>query len=343
MKWLRAHWEIKLISLALAVVVYFFAGSVLRVEREVRVQLAAQHVAGLPPDYRIRSLVPSEFKVVVDGPKNAMWRFDEGSVVPRLLVTPEALIDGEAGFDVTDALLQLPSELRLRQTPIDRVHLAVERVETAVVLLNVTTADFTVLDPGLVVRQVVAENRYVTVRGPAGAIAQLQAGVGVVPVVLRDLSVEQAESTEQVVAIKPDLAAGLNLVGIQEIAATVTVAPVPVERPVALPVRVLASAEALRRYDVELDQREVVVVVRGPSSRIASLMAERDLVAYVDVGEEPTLDVPQSYPVRVLTPRWLSVVGRVQARAVVRLRDADAVVPVVVPDDQMGVWPMATP
>ena len=350
MNWLRDHWEIKLIALFLAVTVYLFTGNLIRLDTMVTIRLLPSHVEGLPDGYQVRSITPHELAVEISGPRNLVNELEVADLRPKLEFNQDNLRDGDQQFDVTAALLQLPPELRLRYVGSERVEVVVDRVVRRSLTLGVNPDDFALTSPGLVVRRVQLDHTHVSVEGPKQLIDALrQAGsLGIEKEVLADVPADLVEPKEFTIPVTVAVGEELAVVTEGAITATVLVEPLPDEMPLNLPVTVLASAEFMEGYRIDLHQQEVALTVTGPRNRLEALRPERDIKAYVDLTGSLTLDIPKAHQVRVEAPAWATV-SSAQVRLTVHARPSSGPAPAppdVSPDDPLmppGVDPPEPP
>ena len=336
LRWFRDHWEIKLIAFIMAVTVYVFTGSLIRVDTMVTVRIENQHVHGLPEDYRVRAISPRDLTVEISGPRNLVAEIDEEAIAARLQFSRGNLDAGRQHFDVTARLLQLPPELRLHYVGSERVEVLVDRVVRRSLNLSVEPEDFVLGTPGLVVRRVQVDHTHVSLEGPKQVIDELRerGSLRIVQEVLTDVPADLTEPREFTVPVNVAIDEELQVLNEGAITATVTVEPVPDERHLTLPVAVLAPMGFMEGYSVELHQQEVALTVTGPRNRLDNLKSERDIRAYVDLSGGLTLDIPKTHPVRVVAPAWATV-SSAQVKLTVRARSGAGQAPP--PTDDPGL------
>ena len=128
MKWLTDRWQVKTLALVLAVVLYFFTGTQITVERSFTVQVEEQDLQGLPADYLVSRLAPREFDITIAGPMAVVSDLSELSIRPLLPISGPGLADGRQEFDLTERLLRLDPQLTLRASNVDRLEAEFSRV-----------------------------------------------------------------------------------------------------------------------------------------------------------------------------------------------------------------------
>lgn len=323
---LFTDWEIRIVALGLAVMVYLFTGNVIEVDQTHTIRIGSQHIVGLSEDYQVQAVSPSEVVVELRGPRNVMEQFDPSELLPRIDFSTRDIQPGDHVFDITARLLQLPPELGLRHSSDGRVRVEIGRMVRVAVPVSVQLEDFSFARVQGVVRTFDLDRTNIEVFGPEDVIARIeqQGGIRIEPTVLN--TGEQTALSEarelRGVPLRLDLPDGVTS-EVSAVTATILVLPKPEERQLSLPLQVLASYEFLSRYRVELHQPEVALTLIGPAQRVRALDPATDLIAYIDLAGEPSLDVPHSRTVRVLAPPWLSV-GPAQARITIRLRSSDS-------------------
>ena len=150
-RWFFDHWEIKLLALVMSVTLYFYTATQARTEYDVVVQIQLAAVVGLDEGRIVTDLSPRKFDIVVDGPV-AVFGEREIQVDP-LLDIDEAVVQGddELSFDVTDRLLRLDPNLRLRSSTVTRITVTTDLVVERNVACVVNVSDIEPPGPGLVV------------------------------------------------------------------------------------------------------------------------------------------------------------------------------------------------
>jgi len=335
---LMDHWEIKVIALLLAVVLYYFTGSLIRVEKTLDVELHPEQVVGLPDLHRVREIIPRHITVELNGPMRVLADLDSDDIAATLSYDPRKAVQGQQYFAVNARMLQLDPQLRLSFASPERVRVVVDRIVEAALPIAVAPQSFELGMSGLVVRQVRLNRAQVLVTGPERVIEDLREIGPLSPrrVRLDGIPADLTDPTELSVPLHFDLE-DVQLVEDQRVMAQVTVAPAPGEMPVTLPLHVIADPDFNSKYSVELHQPEVAITITGPRNRLRDLDPEEHFLAYVDLTGKPTLDITQSLPVQVLTPPWASAPSTT-ARVTVRLQGeaGGGVRPGPRPEDQIG-------
>ena len=72
MKWLFDHWEIKMISLILAIVIYAFTGAAITIRERVMVTFEPEMVAGLTADRQVLGFDPALVELELSGPSDVL-------------------------------------------------------------------------------------------------------------------------------------------------------------------------------------------------------------------------------------------------------------------------------
>ncbi|MFW5751294.1 MAG: hypothetical protein ACOCZK_06555 [Planctomycetota bacterium] len=319
MKWLREHWEIKLIALVLSVTLYFFIGGVTTLEQAFPVAAQRGDVRGLPRDFVITDITPEEFIVRLRGPRSLIEDIEVEALRPNLVFERDELARGQQVFPVTGRLLGLPPELQVVEHEQDVIRVHVSRLVTSdlVVKSSDVRLDTSGLPRGVTVKQHFFPGEVrVRLRGVAAQIEALQQReqpllepVDLADLVEADLAREVAKTLELHLAVGP----GVEIVGNPDLEIQVTFAPVVASRNASQEVVVLAPEDYLAKFAVTVMPQPRAYRISGPRNLLEAIDLDEEVTLYVDLRSRPAVGEGQDYPVRHLAPSWADIdVGTVQ-------------------------------
>ncbi|MBI3050261.1 MAG: hypothetical protein HYY76_18345 [Acidobacteria bacterium] len=292
------HLGLKLLSIALAALIWLLVSGEQIVERTMRIPL---EFTNLPAELELVGAPPDLVDVRVRGSSGALSRVAAGEVVAVLDLRTAR--PGQRLFHLTADDVRAPFGIQVVQISPSNVSVMFERSATKVVPV-VPEIDGAPGD-GYIVGTVTASPPTVTVVGPASAVARLtQAITEPVPVAgATDTVVE----TVNVGVADPSV----RLLSPGSAQVSVAVVPQPIEWAVAaIPVRAATGGSA------QITPPEVTVYVRGP--REARGFGAADFEASVDIeGLRPGLF---QLPVRVTPPSRVGVVRVDPSTVQVRVR-----------------------
>ena len=306
MKFLLSRWQLKSLALLMAIALYFFTGTQITIERTFTIQVPDEQLRGLPANYLLSRLAPREFDITVAGPKSLIEGLSASSIEPLLTIGTDGLTTGYQEFDITERLLRLNPALALRSSSVDRIRAEFSRLIEDVLSLEGRPA-ISGLPDGLRAEVSLVRSQ-VLVQGPANEIALLQQR-GPLSVRAIDLSmvpsglVETMQMTVPLVIEVPDV--GIHTVEQPE--AVVRISPALETRVVGpLAVNVLAGADILTRYEVEIAPPSVALTISGPANRLAEGDPAAQIRAFVDVIDVRRSGVGEERTVRILAPPWMT-------------------------------------
>jgi hypothetical protein len=308
---LTAHWELKIVSLFLAVALYIYTSGQVRVEKTFAVIVTDAAVRGLPADYQVVNLSPREFKVVLSVPTIRLADLESESLSPRLEVRPEQLATKTATWPLTSHLLRLSNDIRVVSSePADLREIQVQLDRITEESLPVEIPNIAGLAAGL----------NATVRLDQ-TLVRVAAGGAVLDLLRRDHErvrfqdidlhmidanlVGERQERLFLTPMTPPSETPFRVLG--QVAATVTIRPLlAMSKEISTAVQVLCGKDLLRSVDVTLTPPRVTLTVRGPQNLLAQLKPE-DLTAFVRLKDDVVPDATQMLPVEVLAPPWLAV------------------------------------
>lgn len=306
LRWLIADWQLKLVSLVVAVALWSYTSGQVRVERQVQVELSAARIAGLPPGLTVARIEPADFIAVVSLPAAKANALREGTLHPHLEL-PRAREAGAVELSLTSRMLGLDSDMRVVRTdpPLRSIRVHLSRLVTA----SLPAEPPAVLGlPAGLSAEVRLDRTRVEVRDSAERLAAFEARgepLRFAPIRLDGLDPDLAGPREERVALHP--LEGLPQ-PIDPVLATVVVAPARRARAVLeAPVALLLPARASGRWRVEPAEPTTAVRVEGLEAAVRALRAA-DLVVWADLRHEPPPG-PLTVPVQVQAPPGLRAVA----------------------------------
>lgn len=310
MRWITAHWELKVVAGVLAIALWVYTSGQVRVERTVTVVAGEAPVKGLGVDHQVVQIRPREFKVRLSLPMSRQGELEVDTIIPRLEVSPDQAGAGTVTFPLTSALLRLSNDIRIETTEpalVREIEVQVDRVAEG--LLPVEPPRTTGLADGLAA-DIALESTLVRVQAPSTVLERLQAEryrvrfqdlpLSQVPADLAHPRVERCT----LVPVTPPVEATYRL--LQPVQATITVRPLEIERrTLTIPLAITATPEWWRRTGIELTEPLITLTVRGPRNLLRDLRPEREMTATVVIPDDQPVNGMQVLPVQVLGPAWL--------------------------------------
>jgi YbbR domain-containing protein len=266
--WLFQHLGLKLLSLAMALVLWMVVSGEEIVERGVRVPLELQQ---LPPGLELTGDIPTTADLRVRGPSGTLSRLSAGDVVAVLDVRSAA--EGRRLFTLTPEQMRVPFGVEVVQVTPSAIAMVFERSATKQVPV-VPAVDGNPA-PGYVVGAKTADPPRVEVIGPESVVKS------VTEVLTESVSVAGArDRVTQTVAIGV-LDPALRVKNARSAAVTVQILPAPLERTVRhRPIHLRGLGSTL-----EGQATQTVADVGVRASREALNRVEPDnIVAFVDVA-----------------------------------------------------------
>ncbi len=321
MRWLHAHWELKLIAMALAITLYLFIGGVTHLERAFQIEVRRSDLV-IPPDvdrYVISAITPESFQIRLGGPRALLDTVRSETLRPRLELDAGQLASGSQSFPVTARLFGLPPELHIVGHEQHAIEVRVSEIIREDITLSITDVIFNEMDlpDGLVVDSVALTGvSRVPLVGTRDAIERIRTRQRPVlePLSLAGLvSPDLISPVEKQLPLRLALGEGVRMDGEYDLGVTLRIAPRQVSRQLHAEVMVLAPADYLERFQVTVSPARRAFTVTGPKNRIdAENLAER-IALFVDLSSRPSLDEGAPYEVRYTAPAWATIqVGAVQ-------------------------------
>ena len=308
MRWLLAHWDLKLVALVLAVALWMYTTGQVHVERVFVVTVSDQSVANLPARSRITAITPREFRVRLSLPTSRADDMPADRLTPRLELDPQAAARRGQSFPITARILGLGDDVRVLAVEPDNVR------EIDVALDQEAEADLpaeppliTGLPAGLEA-SLSLDLTLVRVRAPGEALErmrQARARVRFEAIDLQGVDPLLAKPRQERVAPSP---AAADFSVLQQAHALITVRPRSgAVRQVTVPVEVLGGRDLLRSLAVDIDRPRVSLALRGPENLLAALKPESDLCVYVRLRDDLAPGMRHELPLAVVAPAWLAV------------------------------------
>jgi hypothetical protein len=304
-KRLFGDWELKLVSLVVAVALWIYTSGQVRVERVATIAVRPESVAGLSAQLQVVQITPAEFTVVLSVPVSRLdeLRLDRPEV--RLRVDREHLRPGPVEFPLTAHALGLDSDLTIvRSEPADLRGLTVVLGRVAEETLAVELPPVIGLPPGGPAT-VEPELSRVHIRGDEDARRQLVAEgqrVRFRPVELSGVDPALAAEHSERVALEP-LPSPYTV--LDRVAARIVLRPArELTSELQLDVQVLLAPEQIGRWRLDPERPQVTVRVSGPENLVRGLRAD-EVTAWVDLRRPPASGVAEDLAVVLRAPPWL--------------------------------------
>lgn len=298
------HLGLKLLSLIVAVFLWYAVSGEQVVERSLRVPLELQNI---PESLEVVGDVPSQVDVRVRGPSGTLSRLGVGDVVAVLDL--RAARPGIRLFHLTPEQVHAPFGVEVAQVSPATIGMTFERAGTRTVPVVPSVEG----EPaaGYRIVEVTSDPADVEVVGPETVLR------GLTRAITEPVVVTGARSTvrESVTIGPPDSSLGLRLKTPRSARVTVTIQPVPADRTIdKVPVRIDHVANAVA---AEVSPSVVSVAVRGARAKVFELGAG-SITAWVDLaGLGPGR---YNLPVRITPIQDVEVVSVQPATVAVRVK-----------------------
>lgn len=262
---------LKLISVALAVLLWLVIARDQVVERSLRVPLEYQNI---PDGLEIVGDPPGSVDVRVRGASGSLGRLEAGEVVAVLDLAGAR--PGQRLFHLLTDEVRSPFGIQVAQISPPTVSLEFEKTGSKTVPVNPAVEGEPA--PGFVAGRVTVDPQKVEVTGPESRLATLKEAT------TEPVSIENATAQVRDVVTVGVVDSALRLREARTAAVTVDVVPAPIERTVHdVPV---LTRNLPARTTVQMSPSSVSVVVRGQREAIAGLSGD-DLRVVVDLANLP--------------------------------------------------------
>jgi hypothetical protein len=304
-KRLFGDWELKLVSLVVAVALWIYTSGQVRVERVATITVRPEAVAGLPAHLQVVQITPAEFTIVVSAPVSRLDELHLDRPDPRLRIDRDHLRPGPVEFPLTAHALGLDSDLAIVRTePADLRAVTVVLGRVAEETLAVEIPPVIGLPPGIAAT-VGPDLSRVRVRGDEDALRRLVAGnqrVSFRPVELR--GIDPALAAERSERIILDPVPGPYTV-LDPVGARIALRPAREQASeLQLDVQVLLAPDQLGRWRLDPERPQTTVRVSGPENLMRGLRAD-EVAAWIDLRRPPAPGAAEELPVQLRAPPWL--------------------------------------
>lgn len=306
MRLFTSHWQIKLVALVLATALWIFSNDQARIDRTINVQVRNEAVHSLPEGWAVIDIEPRAFAATVSGHLSAVNQAKDNEVVPKLVVSAEALDKGYQLFSpITNSMLGLDADTRIQRiNPESVTGITVRFARMVDENVPVEIPRLKDVPPGLETT-IALDHTQVLVRGPHNEIEALRGQkIRFQPVSLAgvDPTIHQP-ITEKLQLIPLPVTVTMQ----EQVMATITVKPVIASRRViSVPIHFLTPKDFFRKYDLELSQGQITMTVNGPENLLNALRPEEDVSAFINLRRALEPNVTVELPVNLLAPAWLS-------------------------------------
>lgn len=317
MRWLWGNWELKLVSLVVALALWTYTSGQVRVERQVRVVLRSEQIRDLPSGLQAAGVEPEEFVAVLSVPTSELASLREGALRP-VIALRDRREPGRVELPLTGRLLGLDSDLRLLRTePAGLTAITVRLSAIATAMLPAEAPAVAGLPAGIAA-EVVLDRTQVEVSGPREMVQQAESDMRQIrfaPVRLAGIDAAMVAPREERVALVP---LPDQPQPVQPVHARIVLKPArSLSLVLRAPVAVLFSPSDAGRWRLEAEP-QVELRLTGPEAAIRALRGE-DLVAWVDLHAGNLAEGERILPVSVQLPPGIAAEP---AQVAIRLRPA---------------------
>ena len=309
MKWLTAHWDLKIVALVLAVALWIYTSGQVHADRTVDVLLRPELIGGLGDNYQITSITPSQFRVTLSVPANRWAALPANDqLIPRLEVRGDLAKNRSQEFAVTSSMLGIPSDIRIERTEPENLRsIAVQWDYIVEDTLPADSPPLANVPPGLEA-EAHLDLGQVKVRAAADVIAREQQQLNRVRFQPIDLAASNIKATgAQTFTVELSPVANLPYQVVHAPTATITLRPVPESLSLpSMPVAVLLPVNQLSKLAVTVVPSRVNLVVYGPENLLKALKPDTEVQAYVDLRHSIEPGPARDAPVTLLAPAWMT-------------------------------------
>ncbi len=315
MRWLLGNWELKVVSLVVAVALWTYTSGQVRVERQILVELTPAQISGLPAVLQVSAVEPAEFVAVLSVPTSKLGELRDQVLRPLIELPRDRREAGDVELGLTGRLLGLDSDIRVVRTEPGEVRSVTIRLSALAFATLPAEAPPVVGLPIGIAASVRLDRTQVEVRGPAERIAAAEtsgAPLRFAPIHLDGIDPGLAAPREERLTLR--ITDG-QLTPVEPVLATITLKPAR-SSTVALrvPVSVLLAPGESGRWRVEGEAPTAEVRLSGTDSVVRALRVE-DIVAWVDLRQGVTEAGERELPVLIQPVEGVQAeVGRVRLR-----------------------------
>lgn len=317
MKWLLGNWELKLVSLVVAVALWTYTSGQVRVERQILVELTPAQISGLPAVLQVSAVEPAEFVAVLSVPTSKLSELRDQVLRPLIELPRDRREAGDIELGLTGRLLGLDSDIRVLRTEPGDVRSVTIRLSSLAFATLPAEAPAVVGLPVGIAASVKLDRTRVEVRGPGERIAAAEAGgapLRFAPIHLDGVDPGLAAPREERITLR--VTEG-QLTPVEPILAIITLKPARTATvTLRVPVAVLLAPGEAGRWRVEGEPPIAEVRLTGPDALVRALRVE-DISAWVDLHQGISEAGERELPVQI-QPRDAvqAEAGRIRLRLV---------------------------
>lgn len=283
MRWLLGNWELKLVSLVVAVALWTYTSGQVRVERQILVEFTPAQISGLPSVLQVSAIEPAEFVAVLSVPTSKLGELRDQVLRPQIELPRDRREAGDVELAVTGRLLGLDSDIRVLRTEPGEVRSVTVRLSAlAYATLPAEPPPVIGLPPGIAATVRLDRTR-VEVRGPSERIATAEAAGAPLrfdPIHLDGLDPGLTAPHEERLALRVGEGQPSP---VEPVLATITLRPARTATvTLSVPVSVLLAPGEAGRWRVEGGPPVAEVRLTGPEALVRGLRPE-DLTAWIDL------------------------------------------------------------
>jgi hypothetical protein len=285
MRWLLGNWELKLVSLVVAVALWTYTSGQVRVERQILVELTPAQISGLPASLQVSAVEPAEFVAVLSVPTSKLGDLRDQALRPLIELPRDRREAGDVELALTGRLLGLDSDIRVLRTEPGEVRSVTIRLSAQAFATLPAEAPPVVGLPAGIAATVRLDRTRVEVRGPGELIAAAMAAnapLTFTPIHLDGIDPGLTAPHEERIVLRTGDG---QFSPVEPVLALVTLRPARTATvTLRVPVSVLLEPGEAGRWRVEGGPPVAEVRLTGPDALVRSLRVE-DLVAWIDLHQ----------------------------------------------------------
>lgn len=283
MRWIFGNWELKMVSLVVAVALWTYTSGQVRVEREILIELTPAQVTGLPADLQVAAIEPSEFVAVLSIPTSKLGDLRDQVLRPQLSVPRDRRGTGDVEFVLTGRMLGLDSDVRVVRTEPGEVRSVIVRLSAIAQAVLPAEAPVVVGLPAGIATDVRLDRTQVEVKGPRELVEQARnasSSIRFQPIRLDGVDPFLVSPREERIALRV-LEGQLSTV--EPVIATIVLRPLRMATVnLRVPVPMLLAPGDAGRWRIVGEAPRAELRLTGPETVVRALRSE-DIVAWVDL------------------------------------------------------------
>lgn len=264
-RFFTTRWEIKGLSLLLAIALYSLTGTLITTTATVTVRLNESHIKNLPTGLEVSSLTPTEVRVTARGPQNLVDNF-KNTIHDSPLNLPDGIRKGTTNVIVNEKLLGIKEGLVLIDKP-EPIRLTL----SARTRKRIPLGEMRVINVPTGMRATISSpypRTLVELEGPEDILNQIQGDLVVDSIQCPDITATTVSGPipmdQQVIRLAP---LDPRIRQVSTLHATIWLEPIPIVMKTSpLPVLISAEASLYSSVSITVEPKDVILELTGPQA-----------------------------------------------------------------------------